>query len=174
MNQHLTNDRLTDYLHHALAPEQDAAIFAHLQDCAPCQAAMRAETALTEALRRQAAAEERDLPAGVEATIWSRVEEISSAPSFAERIAAWLRPAILVPLAAVLVLGLFFAPQLFNRPPQTIDAAYYLDDHAAVNGTIPFGDASETIPASLTSTGTPVNASSVAVDPVTMTADVRP
>jgi len=174
MNQHLSQDRLIDYLHHALAPEDDAAVYAHLQACPECSAAMRAETALTEALQREAAAEERDLPAGVSATIWARVEELSATPSFADRIRAWLRPAILVPVAAVLVLGLFLAPQLFHRAPVSIDAAYYLDDHAAVNGTIPFGDASETIPASLTSTGDPVNASAVAVDPVTMTADAAP
>ena len=171
---HLTQDRIIDYLHHALAPEDDAAVFAHLQGCAECQAAVRAETALTEALQRQAAAEERDLPQGVEATIWAHVEALSAAPSLSERLRAWLRPAILVPIAAVLVLGLFFAPQLFRHAPTSIDAAYYLDDHAAVNGTIPFGDASETIPASLTSTGTPVDASAVAVDPVMVTADVRP
>ncbi len=174
MNQHISQDRLIDYLHRALAPEDDAAVYAHLQACPECAAAMRAETALTEALQRQAAAEERDLPAGVTATIWARVDELSAAPGFAERLRAWLRPAILVPVAAVLVLGLFFAPQLFRRSPVSIDAAYYLDDHAAVNGTIPFGDASETIPASLTNTSDPVNASAVAVDPVTMTADVRP
>jgi len=172
--KHLTQDQLIDYLHHALAPEDDAAVFAHLQGCLECAATMRTETALTEALQRQAAAEERDMPAGVEATIWARVDELSSTPSFADRLRAWLRPAILVPVAAVLVLGLFLAPQIFRPAPVTIDAAYYLDDHAAVNGTMPFGDASETIPASLTSTGEPANASAVAVDPVTMTADVAP
>jgi anti-sigma factor RsiW len=174
MNQHLTQDHLIDYLHHALAPEDDAAVFAHLQGCAQCQAALREETALTEALQRQAAAEERDLPAGVQATIWAKVEALDAPVSLGERLRAWLRPAVLVPIAAVLILGLFLAPQLFRRAPQSIDAAYYLDDHAAVNGTIPFGDASETIPASLTSTGNPVDASAVAVDPVTVTADVRP
>ncbi len=172
--KHLTQDQLIDYLHHALAPEDDAAVFAHLAGCPDCQASMRAETALTEALQREAAAEERDLPAGVEATIWAGVYELASPPSLLERMSAWLKPAILVPLAAVLVLGLFFAPQLFRRNPPSIDAAYYLDDHAAVNGTMPFGDASETIPGSLTTTGDPVNASAVAVDPVTLTADARP
>jgi anti-sigma factor RsiW len=174
MNQHLTQVHLIDYLHHALAPEDDAAVFAHLQGCAECQVLVREETALTEALQRQAAAEERDLPSGVEATIWARVDDLSAPATFGDRLRAWLRPAVLVPIAAVLVLALFFAPQVLRRAPQSIDAAYYLDDHAAVNGTIPFGDSSETIPASLTNASTPVDASAVAVDPVTVTADVRP
>ncbi len=169
--KHLTEIQLTDYLHHALAPEDDAAVYAHVQTCPECAAALREETALTEALKRFAAAEERDLPQGVQATIWSRVEELSAPRAFADRLRAWLRPAIALPVAAVIVLGLLLAPQFTHGPTQTIDAAYYLDAHAAVNGTIPFGDASETVPTSLTGSGEQIDAKAVAVDPVTLTAD---
>jgi len=171
---HLTEDQLTDYLHHALAPEDDAAVYAHVQSCAACAAALREEIALSEALRRHAAAEERELPQGVVATVWSRVAEMSARPSLADRLRDWFRPAVLVPVAAVVALALFFVPQLLHGTSPRIDAAYYLDDHAAVNGTIPFGDSSETIPATLTTNSVPVSASAVAVDPVTLTADANP
>ena len=65
-------------------------------------------------------------------------------PSFGQRIAAFLRPAIAVPIAAVLVAGAFFGYTAthHNGPITTIDAAYYLRDHASLNGTMPFGEGS--------------------------------
>ena len=140
--QHLSTEQLLDYLHKALAPEQDALVHAHLDECSRCHADYAAEVSISELLRNNAAAEERELPPMLKATIWQAIREATPTP--AERVRAWLRPVYAIPVVAALLLGAFLAPGYLrgantNQTP-TIDAAYYLQDHAAMNSTVPFSD----------------------------------
>jgi len=173
---HITHEQLIDYLHGALAPEDDAAVHTHLDSCSDCTSAYQDEAALTEALRAHALAEERDLPSGVVASIWAAIEA-SQRRSFARTLAAWLRPAVLVPIAAVVVIALMLAPRLIpSSSAPTIDAAYYLQDHAALGSTMPFAD-SNAVPSALENddeSQTTAVAVTIPQKPAMVTADVQP
>lgn len=141
MTQHLTTETLIDYMHGALTPQEDAAVYAHLETCTQCRSEYDAETSLTEALRSYAAQSEQELPSSVKAEIWNRVRE--ARPSALSRLRAWLRPAVAIPAVAVLAVGAYFGTSYLGTPgAPSIDAAYYLQDHAALNGTMPFSDRS--------------------------------
>ncbi len=140
--QHLNNEQLLDYLHKALAPEQDALVHTHLDECVRCHAEYAAEVGISDLLRSEAAAQERELPPMLKASIWQAIRETQPGPL--EKLRAWLRPAYAIPVAAALLVGAFVAPAYLhgsrtNQTP-TIDAAYYLQDHAAMNSTVPFSD----------------------------------
>ncbi|HVS46486.1 MAG TPA: zf-HC2 domain-containing protein [Verrucomicrobiae bacterium] len=170
---HNSQEQLIDYLHHALAPEDDAAVYAHLENCSACRAAYQDEAALGEALRAQAAAEERDMPSGVVASIWAAIEASQRRATLADRLLAWMRPAVMVPVMAVVVVALLLVPHFTpSSPTQTIDAAYYLQAHAALGGTMPFAD-TDVVPASLENLGQG-QTTAVAVTPTMVTADVQP
>jgi len=132
MMEHLTTDTLTDYVHGELPPAEDALVHAHLQACAACQAEFELETSLSEALRTAARDEEYELPSMVKARIWEAVR--AERPSPFAAFAAFLRPAIAVPTAAILIVVTYFASPL-GHPQQvhakTVDAMYYLEQHAA-------------------------------------------
>ncbi|HEY8314467.1 MAG TPA: zf-HC2 domain-containing protein [Candidatus Baltobacteraceae bacterium] len=171
MMQHLTNPQLIDYIHGALAPEEDASVHAHLESCALCREEYATEVALTELLRKQAALEERDMPSTVKAAIWQQIRD--ARPSPATRILAWLRPAIAIPVAAAIVLAAYFGlhSQQASAAP-TIDAAYLLQDHAAMNSTVPFGDRSGADAAELQSGSSgSADETAVNVQPAIYTAD---
>ncbi len=149
-NEHTTTEQLIDYLHHELSPEADAALLAHLKSCARCTAMYEEQARLSESLRAYARATERDLPPGMVTRIWDAVDARRAQPPLAQRIAAFFRPAIAVPIAAVVLAGAFFGYTATHHaaPMITIDAAYYLRDHASLNSTMPFGE-SAVEPASL-------------------------
>ncbi len=148
MMQHLNNDTLTDYMHGALSPPDDAAAYAHIEACEACRREFAAEAALTELLRSTAAREERELPPTVKAAIWSRIR--AARPSAMSRFAALFRPALAVPAAVVLALAAYFGTQYLGPGgAPTIEASYYLQDHAALDGTMPFSDHSSVNPADL-------------------------
>ena len=169
---HPTTDRLIDYLHGELAPEEDAALYAHLEACSPCAAAYALEVQLSEMLRNQAAVEEQELPSMVKARIWAEIREAPASP--AERLRAWLRPAYALPVAAAVVLAAIFGPAYLHQtqaPAGTvIDAAYYLQDHAAMNSTVPFGDHSGATTSEFETTGN-IDQTAVSAVPVVYTAD---
>lgn len=145
MKQHLKNETIIDYLHGALSPQEDATVLAHIEACEVCRAEFNAEAALTEMLRSYAAQEERELPPTLKAHIWSRIR--AAQPSPWDRIAAWLRPAVAVPVAAAIALAAYFGTTYMTPPgAPSIEAAYYLQDHAALNSTIPFSDRSSITP----------------------------
>jgi predicted anti-sigma-YlaC factor YlaD len=129
MNDHLSIDRLIDFVHGELPPGEDALVHVHLAGCAACRDAYELETQLSEALRRAAQAEEREMPSLVAAEVWSRIRE--ARPGAIARFAGWLRPVYAVPVAAAIVAGAFFASPLAHRAGPTIDATYYLEAHAA-------------------------------------------
>lgn len=174
MTQHLTNEKLIDYMHGALSPQEDAAVHAHMETCALCRAEYDAEVALSEVLRAQARREEREMPSTLKAEIWQRVRE--EQPSPAVRFFGWFRPAFALPLAAAIALAAYFGPSIFggNGAP-TIEAAYYLQDHAALNSTIPFSDRGSANPVDLQTAAVSTNdQTAVNVDTATYTADATP
>ena len=139
MMQHLTNETLLDYIHGALSPQEDASVYSHMELCEQCRREHDAEVALGEALRAQAAATELEMPAMLKAAIWSEIR--AAKPTAWSRFAGAFRPAIALPVAAALAIGLYFGATSLNGPSgPTIEAAYYLQDHAELTGTTPFSD----------------------------------
>ena len=175
MNEHLNIAQLTDYLHHALDPESDAAAYAHIAECTTCGAAYGREAAFSEALRAQARATERELPGSVLTAVRSRIAAETSRSRVWEAVRSWLRPAFVIPAVAIAAVVLFIGVPRFvaNQQPASIQAAYYLQGHSEMNGTMPFADATSAVPASLTGNDTTTD-QSVAVMPTAMTADDAP
>ena len=128
--KHLTSDQLNDFVHRELSPANDAVVHAHLADCGICRAEYDTEIALGEALRAAAAADEREMPSVVKAVVWERVRELPPSPML--RFSAWMRPLVALPVAAALVIGVWFtSPYAPHGARPTVDAAYYLEAHAA-------------------------------------------
>ncbi|MEO6912728.1 MAG: zf-HC2 domain-containing protein [Candidatus Baltobacteraceae bacterium] len=171
--QHLSTTDLIDYINNQLRPEDDALVHAHLDDCAPCRDGYSTEIALTEMLRNQAKVEERELPPMLKAEIWAKIR--AEQPTAIQRLRAFLRPAYALPVAAVVLLLAFFGPGYLrpqSPPAPSIDAAYYLQDHAAMNSTVPFGDHSGADPGALEETA--LNTDESAVNGVFYTANANP
>lgn len=153
-NEHPTLEELTDYVHGELTPQRDAAVHAHIANCAPCAEAHDTEVRLGEVLREQARAEERDLPLGfaqriVDAAIAS---EPQAAPWW-ESLTRVLRPAIAIPAVAAIALAIYLAVAGSHQGTEqmaTIDAATYIDNHAALSSDMPFAESST--PAAFAST----------------------
>lgn len=141
MNAHPNQELLIDYLHGELAPDQDATLSQHLETCAACRGRYQDEVALSESLQVYARTTERELPAGVRNAVWATIEAGEVAPSWAQRLVAWLHPAVALPVAAALVLAAFVGYGTTARHNDTtIDATYYLDDHAALTSAVPFNE----------------------------------
>lgn len=152
MNQtHPSIEQLVDYLHGELPPPEDAAVHAHLAGCRECFEARDAEAALSEMLRAHARKEERELPDSVVARIWEAIGN-QAAPSTWQSLVAALRPAIALPAAAALAVALFAAATFWHGTlgARRIDAAYYVENHAALTATTPFAQDSP-LPVVLTS-----------------------
>jgi predicted anti-sigma-YlaC factor YlaD len=122
--------------------EQLATVDAHLARCPQCQARRVAEEAITHSVREYAREQERALPPSVVAGIRNGIEP-RAAPSRWDTLRAALRPIYAVPLAAAVALILYVG--LSGRHgasvPATIDPAYYVENHAVMAETAPFGDA---------------------------------
>ena len=171
MMQHLTHDQLIDYIHGALKPADDATVLGHLETCIPCADEYATEVRLSEMLREQAALEEREMPSMIKANVWQLIREAQ--PSYGARLRAWLRPVYLVPAAAVIAVAAYFGPAYLSHreAPVLIDAAYYLQDHAAMNGSLPFGDRSEAAPAEFQANTVAANQPAAVAIPVAYTAN---
>jgi len=131
MTEHLNTALLIDYLRRELPPEDDALVLAHLEKCPSCRREYEIEVSLSDALKTAAAREEFEFPSLVAARVW---EEIRNArPSPLAQIAAFFRPSFAVPLVAAAVLAAFFFATPFGQHGLTpkINAAYYLEAHAA-------------------------------------------
>ncbi len=141
MNQHLSNDTLIDYLHGELRPQDDALAHAHLAACSTCRAARDVESGVSEFIRAGAASEEREFPSLISAAVWERIR--AARPSPLARLGAFLRPAIAVPVAAVLLVGGWFASPLghgSSNGGRSIDAMYYFQAHAAQSASSPLSE----------------------------------
>lgn len=174
MKQHPTAEQLIDYLHRELQPSEDATMLAHLEECGQCRSLYESEARLSEVLRSHAHATERELPQGVVNSIWAAIEAQDVAPSFWERLARALRPIIAIPVAAVAVAAAFVGFIVFhpNASATTIEAAYYLNDHAALTRSVPFSEGI-VVPTSLENDETGADQHWVAVDETMTTADAR-
>jgi anti-sigma factor RsiW len=146
--QHLDTDIIIDYLHHELAVDDDAHVMQHISACAECAALYDRQAQLTEALRGYARDTESDLPAGVVARIWYAVERESAGPSFIQQLRAFFRPVYALPVAAALIAAVYFGAMPHDNDSAHIDAAYYLEDHAALTSTVPFNEGT-VVPTSL-------------------------
>jgi predicted anti-sigma-YlaC factor YlaD len=152
MNEtHPTIEQLIDYQHGALGPSEDATIHAHLAHCQSCAEAHEAEASLTELLRAHARAEERELPASVAAGIRDSIERAPRTGAW-QALRAAFRPVVLVPAAVALAAVLYLGAHSWRVTPAStqIDAAYYVNSHAALTATAPFSEDAP-IPATLTS-----------------------
>lgn len=174
MMQHLTNDILLDYVHGELAPAQDASVYTHIEQCEACRAEFETEVALGEMLRAQAKNDERDLPSAVKAEIWERVR--NGRPSALNRAFGWLRPAVAIPVAAAIAAAAYFGTAYLGpQGAPTIEASYYLQDHAAMNSTIPFSDHTSANPVDLeTAAAVDTQQTAVNVQAASYTADANP
>jgi negative regulator of sigma E activity len=125
-------------------------------------------------LRANAAQEERELPASVKAEIWRRVREAQ--PSAWNRFTAWMRPAVAIPVAAAIALAAYFGTSFLGpQGAPAIEASYYLQDHAALNGTIPFSDRNAINPVDLeNAAAVDTQQTAVNVQEATYTADANP
>lgn len=151
MNQnHPTTEEIIDYLHGELSAPRDAALHAHLAECAECAMTRDGEAALTELLRTHARTQERELPYRVVARIREATADAATTPMW-DRIRLALRPVVLIPAAAAVAIALYLGVGAHHPAAVTpIDAAAYVDNHAALTATAPFSEDAP-IPAMLTS-----------------------
>lgn len=143
-NEHPTAEQLIDYVHGELPEQQDAAVHAHLATCSPCTEAHDVEARLGEVLREHARAQERDLPPGFAARIVeaATASEPQAAPWW-QALARVLRPAIAIPALAAIALAIYVTIAASNHgtvQTATIDAATYMDNHAALATDMPFAE----------------------------------
>jgi anti-sigma factor RsiW len=139
MTTHYERETLIDYLHGALTPHADAAVFAHLASCSACNALYDEEASLGELLRNAARAEELELPSLVKARVWDAVRH--ETPSWAQRLRTSWGPRIAVPVAAALAIAAYLGPTIRHSPPAIagVSASYFLDEHNAQAQQNPFG-----------------------------------
>jgi predicted anti-sigma-YlaC factor YlaD len=147
---HYTVEILEDYLHGALGPERDAEIHAHLEACAPCRGTYDEAAAVRDWLRSAARAEEREFPETIRTRVWAVIRHPE--PTFMDRLRAAFRPAIAVPVAAVIAVAAFAglpAVRSSGTPQAAVAASYLLEEHAAVAADNPLADRGLVVSASV-------------------------
>ena len=129
MNCSNCRTNLTDYVHHQLDDARDAAVFDHVQSCAACRAELNAELELSEMVR-SALGDDRQMPAsvlaGVRQAMWAP-QTISAL----DRLRAVLRPAVLAPAAAAVIIAAIIGFGQAHRPGPTLSSDYYVRQHVA-------------------------------------------
>jgi anti-sigma factor RsiW len=119
---------LIDYAHGELDAALDAQVYEHLQSCADCRARWQAELDLTDSVRH-VYSEQLDMPMSIVANV-RQAMRAERAPSFLDRLSAALRPAIVAPAAAVLLIVagvLHFSNML--RPVPELSSSYFVRQH---------------------------------------------
>lgn len=150
---HLPIERLIDYLHRELAPDEDARVLAHLDSCAACRSAYDEEAELSDRLHSYAQGTQCDLPPGLATRIRARAHASTSSVG-SIWIRRWMRPLVGVPIGAALALAIYFTNGALHHgaaSAKTISAIYYLEDHAALTSTVPFASTGSVVPAALAS-----------------------
>ena len=139
MTTHYDRETFIDYLHGALTPQADAAVFAHLASCSACNALYDEEASLGELLRGAARAEELELPSLVKARVWDAVRH--ETPSWMQRLRTSWGPRLVVPVAAALAIAAYVVPSVRHSQPVAagVNAIYFLDEHNAQAQQNPFG-----------------------------------
>jgi anti-sigma factor RsiW len=143
MNEtHPSIEQIVDYLHGELTAPEDAALHAHLAGCRPCDELRAQEVALTELLRAQLQAEERELPGRVVTRIHDGIK----------RRRPILPPLLLLPAMVAAAAAVFVGLNLWHPAVNggALDASYYVDNHAALAAGSPFTE-NAPLPAMLTS-----------------------
>lgn len=141
MNEtHPSLEQIVDYLRGELSPAEDAAVYAHIAGCRSCDDRRAEELAITEALRANARASERELPPGVVARI--RDAAGRTREPFWEPVRTLLRPMVLVPAAVAVAAMLYAGFGGWQRAtaPVAINSADYVTNYAAMAAGAPFGD----------------------------------
>ncbi len=130
MNCNDCRQLLTDYAHGELDAARDAAVFDHIQTCAQCRLELQAETELSDQIRAAFGAE-RELPMAVVAGLRQSMRA-QAAPGIMEKLRALLRPAILGPAAAavLLVIGVVRYDQM-QPAPSELSSSYFVRQHVA-------------------------------------------
>jgi predicted anti-sigma-YlaC factor YlaD len=148
---HYNADILDDYLHGALGPDRDATIHAHLEGCAPCRAVYDECASVRDWLRNAARAEELEFPSMIRARVWEGVRYAPQPMSFADRLRAFWRPMIAVPVAAAVAVFVYLGvPGVHSNPqPAGVAATYLLEEHAALASENPLADRGLIVPASV-------------------------
>lgn len=148
MKQHLNSAILIDYLHHELSPSEDAEVLAHLQSCQACTQELNIEASITDRLRATARAAQMEMPAGMRSAIMARIAE--QRPNPWEALRAWLRPLVVVPVAAAVATAAFLLGPALSPAPSTnrVPVSYYLQQYAAHAQQNPLADRSTAIMAS--------------------------
>ena len=130
--------QLLDYEHGELDAPSDAAVFAHLHSCDVCRAAWHEDLALAESLR--ASFEEKELPMAVVAKVRQAMRG-APAPTFAGRLRELLRPAIVAPTAAALIVAAIGIAKLDSlRSGPTLSSTYFVRQHIAQTMSSPSTD----------------------------------
>ena len=146
MNEtHPSIERIVDYLHGELSPSEDAVMYAHFAACPQCDALRTEELSITDALHAYARSTEREMPAGLATRI--RAAAAQSEPGAWQRFMGTLRPMVMVPAAAAVALAIYIGYSSWHRAgaPPRIQAAYFVNNHAAMAASAPFGDAAPPI-----------------------------
>ncbi len=150
-------DQLVDYVHGELSAREDAAIHAHVAACANCAEAHDMEVRLGELLRRHAREEERELPPGLTTAIYARASSERVTPWWSwQRLATTPRQLIAVPVVVAIVVAIYAMAGGWHGTPKSDanDAAYYIENHAALASTMPFEEGAA-LPTMLTSDQSP-------------------
>ncbi len=157
MHDHPSTEILIDYLRGELPARDDAAIHEHVAGCTQCSEARDVELRLNEMLREQARSEERELPPGFAARVVAAATSAPSQPEWWRSLQGVLRPAYALPAAAAVALIAYFGFSMLhgNVKATTVDAASYIENHAALATNMPFGEGS-TLPIRFVSSDTTV------------------
>jgi hypothetical protein len=137
---HLEPEVIIDYVHHALSTELDATAFSHIQECTSCHTLYQEEIAILDALQMQANAEEREFPESLRLSILSAVQT-KTAPSLADRVAGWLRPALYSGAALAAAVVVAIVPHHFAQTPHAnLMASAFFSSHDAATAETPLAD----------------------------------
>ncbi len=128
MTCHDCQELLTDYQRGELTADNDAALFEHISTCPQCRAELDGQTELTATLRA-AFSQELDMPASVMASVRQSVHSERRA-AFGNALRSWLRPVVLAPAAAGIVLVAGVATYVHNgSTPPRVSAEYLVRQH---------------------------------------------
>jgi anti-sigma factor RsiW len=115
---------LTDYQRGELPAAQDAALFAHISSCDACRQELEAQAEMTATLRESYAAE-LAMPSSLAASI-RQATQAERRSALGNALRSWLRPMVLAPAAAGIVLVAGIVTYLHGGPNQPQVSADYL------------------------------------------------
>jgi anti-sigma factor RsiW len=163
MTMHYDLQTLGDYLHGELDANRDAAVHAHLENCAACRAAYDETAAVRDWIRAAAAEDERDFPSIISARVWDEIRSAKPSP-FAWLRTGW-RPWLAAPIAAAMLFGAYLEVPFFHTAPTLgVAASDLLLEHAAQMADNPLADHGVVVPASTMGSMQPTSALIEAVD----------